>query len=71
MRVQLAYGDSGLVIDVPDRAVIVAPRQLDSVADAPAALRAALRAPTVGAPLRSRVRPGKTVAISGCDGTRP
>ena len=71
MRVQLAYGDSGLVIDVPDRAVVVAPRQLDSVADAPAALRAALRAPTVGAPLRSRVRPGQTVAISVCDGTRP
>ena len=56
---------------MPDRAVVVAPRQLDSVADAPAALRAALRAPTVGAPLRSRVRPGQTVAISVCDGTRP
>ena len=71
MRVELAYGDSGLIIDVPDSAVVVAPRQLDPVADAPAALRAALRTPTVGPPLRSRVRPGQTVAISVCDGTRP
>ena len=31
----------------------------------------ALRRPTVGPPLRERVKPGQTVAISMCDGTRP
>ena len=34
-------------------------------------LRAALRQPVAGLPLRERVRPGQTVAISACDGTRP
>ena len=34
-------------------------------------MQAALRAPVAGPPLRSLVRPGQTVAISICDGTRP
>ena len=34
-------------------------------------LRDALRRPVAGPPLRELVRPGQTVAISACDGTRP
>ncbi len=72
MKVRLAYGETGMEIDVPaDRTVVVTPRQMHAVADERAAVLAALRRPTVGAPLRERVKPGQTVAISMCDGTRP
>jgi nickel-dependent lactate racemase len=72
VRVELAYGETGLAIDVPaDRTTVVMPRQIDAVPDGRAAVVAALRQPTAGPPLRDRVRPGQTVAISMCDGTRP
>jgi nickel-dependent lactate racemase len=72
VKVDLAYGESGLVIDVPaDRTTVVAPRQLTPVPDERGAVRAALRHPTAGPPLRDRVHTGQTVAISMCDGTRP
>jgi len=72
VKVELAYGETGLVIDVPaDRTTVVTPRQLDAVPDERHAVRAALRQPTAGPPLRDRVHTGQTVAISMCDGTRP
>jgi lactate racemase len=72
VKVELAYGETGLVIDVPAaRTTVVTPRHLDAVADGGRAVRAALRQPTAGPPLRDRVRAGQTVAISMCDGTRP
>ena len=72
MKVELAYGETGLVIDVPtDRTTVVRPRQLDAVADERHAVRTALRRPTAGPPLRDRVRTCQTVAIAMCDGTRP
>ena len=72
MKVELAYGETGLVIDVPtDRTTVVTPRQLDAVADERHAVRTALRRPTAGPPLRDRVRACQTVAIAMCDGTRP
>jgi lactate racemase len=70
MRVTLAYGDTGLEIEVPDRAEVIYPRPAAAVPDSEVALTAALRAPVSGAPLAKRVRPGQTVAISVCDGTR-
>jgi len=70
VRVNLAYGDSGLQIDVPDHADVIYPRAAAAVPDNSAALTAALRTPVSGPPLRERVRPGQTVAISVCDGTR-
>jgi nickel-dependent lactate racemase len=72
MKVQLAYGETGLDLDV-NLAVttIVEPVHHDAAADQTAALRAALRDPIAGPPLRDRIRPGQTVAISACDGTRP
>jgi nickel-dependent lactate racemase len=72
VKVKLAYGESGLVVDLPlDRTTVVAPRRVAAVRDARDAVLDALRRPTVGAPLRDRVRPGQRVAISICDGTRP
>jgi lactate racemase len=70
MRVSLAYGDTGLDIQVPDHAEVVYPRAAPAVPDSAAALTAALRWPVSGPPLAERVRPGQTVAISVCDGTR-
>ena len=70
--VHLAYGTSGLTVDLPAaRTTVVEPRWEPTVADQPAALRDALRRPVAGAPLRERVRTGQTVAISVCDATRP
>ncbi|MEN3540423.1 nickel-dependent lactate racemase [Microbispora sp. ZYX-F-249] len=72
MRVELAYGADGLVVDLPDdRTTVIAPVARPAVADEAAELRRALREPVAGPPLRERVRPGQTVAISACDGTRP
>jgi nickel-dependent lactate racemase len=72
MRVRLAYGETGLDIEVdPARTTVVAPVHHEAAADQMAVLRTALREPVAGAPLRERVRRGQTVAISACDGTRP
>jgi nickel-dependent lactate racemase len=71
MKVRLAYGKDGLDVELPDDTVVVAPEHRAAAADQPGVLRAALRDPVAGPPLRSLVRPGQTVAISACDGTRP
>ncbi len=72
MRVRLAYGAEGLDLDVdPELTTVVEPVRQPAAADPRAVLRAALRRPVAGPPLRDRVRPGQTVAISACDGTRP
>jgi lactate racemase len=72
VKVRLAYGESGLDIDVDERAAtVVQPVHHAAAADQVDVLRAALRSPVAGPPLRDRVRPGQTVAISACDGTRP
>lgn len=72
MRVDLPYGRGTLAVDLPDgRTDVVEAQHLSALDDPRAAIRAALRSPGHGAPLRDRVRPGQTVAISMCDGTRP
>ncbi|MFI5693892.1 nickel-dependent lactate racemase [Kribbella sp. NPDC051586] len=72
MKVRLAYGESGLVVEAdPGRTTVVEPVHHEAAADPCAVLRRALREPVAGPPLRERVRPGQTVAISACDGTRP
>lgn len=70
MRVSLAYGDTGLDVQVPDHAEVVYPEAAPAVPDSAATLTTALRVPVSGPPLAERVRPGQTVAISVCDGTR-
>ncbi|WP_035839643.1 nickel-dependent lactate racemase [Kitasatospora azatica] len=72
MKIRLAYGETGLDIDLdPAVTTVVEPLHHAGAADEMAVLRAALRHPVAGPPLRERVRPGQTVAISACDGTRP
>lgn len=70
-RVRLAYGSEGLTIDVPADATVVTPAHRPAVADEVAAVRAAIRHPAAGRPLRDLVPPGSHVAISVCDVTRP
>ncbi|GAA4899475.1 nickel-dependent lactate racemase [Stackebrandtia albiflava] len=72
MRVRLAYGETGLPVDLPaGRTTVVEPGYLPRVADPAETLRNALREPVAGPPLRELVSPGQTVAVSMCDGTRP
>jgi nickel-dependent lactate racemase len=71
VNVRLAYGGGGLDIDLPEsRTTVVRPADHPGAPDEQGALRAALRAPVAGPPLREIVRPGQSVAISMCDGTR-
>jgi lactate racemase len=72
MEVWLAYGEEGLRVELPDdRTTVVQPVHPQPAADPVAALRTAMREPVAGPPLRDLARPGQTVAISMCDGTRP
>lgn len=71
MRVELAYGKRGLVVELPDDAVVIEPRFLPGLPDEAAALRQALRAPIAGPPLREIVHSDDTVGIVVCDITRP
>jgi nickel-dependent lactate racemase len=71
MRIRLAYGTGGLEVELPGaRTTVVEPAYLPAAADEGAVLREALRRPVAGPPLRELARPGQTVAISICDGTR-
>ena len=72
MRVDLAYGKSGLTVDLPDdRTTVIEPTYLPTLADPRGALIAALRNPIDRPPLRRLVKRDQTVAISVCDITRP
>jgi nickel-dependent lactate racemase len=71
MKVELAYGRSGLRVDLPDDAHVLEPVQVSALPDPVAAVREALRRPIGCAPLRELVTPGDTVAIVFPDMTRP
>jgi lactate racemase len=72
MKIRLAYGETGLDIDVdPEATTVVEPVHHEAAHDQAGVLTTALRSPVAGPPLRERVRPGQSVAISVCDGTRP
>ena len=71
MLTSLAYGSGRLVVEVPDDAVVIEPRPQPAPASEVDVLRSALRSPVAGPPLRQRVKPHQTVAISACDITRP
>lgn len=71
-RIRLAYGRSGLEVELPaERTVVVEPRLLPGLPDETAALREALRKPLAGPPLAERVRRSHRVAVAICDVTRP
>lgn len=73
MRVKLAYGESGLWVELPDviPVQLIEPRAAAGVGDEPGAIRAALRAPAGTPPLRSLAGPGDSVAVVFSDLTRP
>src|SRR5215831_15958227 len=70
-RVRLAYGRSGLEVEVPADADVLEPRHLPGLDDEVAAIRRALREPAGSRPLRELVPRGASVGISVCDVTRP
>ena len=70
-QITLAYGKSGLQIELPsERTTVIEPRYLPGLADEAAALRQAMRQPHASEPLRGRVPTGARVAIVVCDVTR-
>jgi nickel-dependent lactate racemase len=70
-KVQLAYGKGSVSIQVPDRAVVVEPQHLASLADEKAAVLTALRQPIGTPPLKEMVKATDSVAIVISDITRP
>ncbi len=68
--VTLAYGKTGLPLEVPDIADILTSRQAPGLPDEAAAIQGALRSPINAAPLREKVKPGDTVVIVHTDITR-
>jgi nickel-dependent lactate racemase len=70
-RVRLAYGRTGLDMELPAGADVVEPRRLDGLADEAAAIWRALREPVGARPLRELVPRGAAVGVSVCDVTRP
>lgn len=71
MHVDLPYGRATRRVDLPDSAVVVAPRDVPGLADERAAVTDALRNPTGAKPLRDLVGPGDDVCIVISDITRP
>lgn len=71
MIVDLAYGTTGLAVELPDdRTLVVRPSHRPPAADPRAEVLRALRRPVAGPPLVERLAPGRSVAIAICDGTR-
>ncbi|MGQ9786641.1 MAG: nickel-dependent lactate racemase [Anaerolineae bacterium] len=73
MEIDLAYGKTGLTIELPDEldVTIVAPRYVPAVEDEWAALLEALTDPIDSPPLRDLVKPTDRVGIVFSDITRP
>lgn len=71
MRIELAYGQEGLSVDVPDEVDVLLPRVAPGLADEPAAVLEALRRPLGSAPLAERLRPDDRVVVVFSDITRP
>ncbi|MBN1220285.1 MAG: nickel-dependent lactate racemase [Anaerolineae bacterium] len=73
MKIQLAYGKTGLAIELPDHldVTVVEPKFVPGLSNPARALRAALQSPLKSPPLRNLVKPTDTVGIVFCDITRP
>lgn len=71
--VELAFGKSGLTVDLPDgyEYTVLEAKSAPALPDAGAALEQALEAPIGSLPLRELARGKRTAAISVCDITRP
>jgi len=73
MRIKLAYGKTGLPIELDDSldVTVVEPVFVPALPDPAAAVRAALGSPIGSPPLRDLVRPGMRVGVVFSDITRP
>ena len=73
MQIKLAYGKTGLVVDLSDalNVTVIEPKFVPGLPDARAALRDALRAPIQSPPLRDWVKSSDRVGIVFSDITRP
>jgi nickel-dependent lactate racemase len=73
MKTKLAYGKTGLEIDLPDdaRVTVVEPKYVDGLPDQVGAVRDALRQPIGSPPLRELVKSSDRVGIIFSDITRP
>jgi nickel-dependent lactate racemase len=73
MWIRLAYGRSGLSVDLPDEAqvTVIEPRFVPGLADERASIVSALRAPLGTRPLAELVHPADSVAVVFSDLTRP
>ena len=70
MQVQLAYGRTGLKVNLPEHSRVLQSRFVPGLSDEAAALRQALRQPVGSPPLATQVRPGNRVVIAHTDITR-
>jgi nickel-dependent lactate racemase len=72
MRVKLAYGRSGMTVNLPDlRTTIIEPLFMPSLPDESASVLHGLLHPIRSRPLREVIGPQDTVAVVFCDITRP
>lgn len=72
MKVNLAYGQGHLPVELPDGATtVIEPAHRPGLADERAAVIHALEHPIVAGPLRETIRPGDQICISFTDLTRP
>jgi nickel-dependent lactate racemase len=70
MKINLAYGRTGLEIVVPDDAQVLSPVFVSGLIDEADAIRNALRHPIGSLPLAQKVKPGDRVVITHSDITR-
>jgi nickel-dependent lactate racemase len=73
MKIELAYGKTGLEISLPDdvSVTVVEPEYMDGLPDQAGAVRDALRHPIGSPPLKALVKPSDKVGIAFSDITRP
>ncbi len=71
MKITLAYGRTGLTVDLPDGADVIRSPFVAGLADEQAALAEALRRPVGSPPLADLVGPGDRVVVTHSDITRP
>ena len=73
MKVKLAYGKTGLEVDLPDsaRTTVVRPRFVAGLPEQAGAIREALRRPIGSPPIKDLVKPSDKVGVVFSDITRP
>ena len=71
MKVELAYGKTGLCLDLPGEVQVLERPDVPGLVDEAEAIREALHHPRASPPLRELVKPGDRVAVVFSDITRP